>query len=408
VPAPHPNDWGPRTFNVTGFSAYRLAVPRAFLTFDIGRLRRERDELIGELVVRLNMAGARTIEGILSAGDFNLSSVQARSTRAKHLAQRALADDMDWEGWLSELCFRVIQAERTGDSISLLADVDLPPEAGEFDLHGWTLPKKQPTILFGDGGSAKSLLSLWAAGQIALTGSRVLYADWESDGADHRRRLDKLYPLALPPILYARCERPLIIEADRLRNICLEHAVEFVILDSAAFGCQGPPEAAESAIAYFRALRSLNCGSLLIAHVTKAEDGDKKPFGSGFWQNSARATWHIRRSNPDDDGPEIQVLLSQRKCNTGRLRAPMALSIYFGPDATRIQRTSATDTPEFALTLTTRQRLHATLRFQPLSMEAIISALPEDKPDTVSKTVRRGLEKGYYVTLPNGLIGLKH
>jgi len=61
-----------------------------------------------------------------------------------------------------------------------------------------------------------------------------------------------------------------------------------VILDSVAFACEGPPEAAETAAAYYWALRLLGVGSTSIAHITKAEGGDQKPFGSAFWHNGAR------------------------------------------------------------------------------------------------------------------------
>jgi hypothetical protein len=64
----------------------------------------------------------------------------------------------------------------------------------------------------------------------------------------------------------------------------------------------GPPEAADSAADYFRALRTLNMGSLHIAHVTKAEGGDQKPFGSTFYHNGARSTWFVQRSEDSGDG----------------------------------------------------------------------------------------------------------
>lgn len=409
---PHPDDWGKREFHTTGFAAYRLSVPKANLTFDVSRLRREREELIGELTVRMDMAGARTVEGILSSGDFNLSSVQARSTRAKHLAARAVtSNDMDWEGWLSELCMKVITAERTGDPVSLLGDIEPTTDLSEFDLHGWTLPRSQPAILFGDGGSAKSLLGLWVAGEMAMAGRRVMYVDWEADGSEHRGRLEKLYPHGIPPVIYARCERPLVTEIDRLRNVALEHLVTYVVLDSAAFGCYGPPEAAETAIGYFRALRSLGVGALVIAHVTKAEDGDKRPFGSSFWHNSARSTWHIKRSNPDDDGPEVQVLLSQRKCNAGRLRSPMAFSIVFSHDAIKIGRSSATDVPEFAASLTLTQRIRGALLAKPQTMNSLHATFAGEKADTIDRTIRRAVDKGVLVRFQNAegkeLIGVK-
>jgi hypothetical protein len=192
---PHPDDWGLLAFSRVGFAAYRLAVGDTGIVFDICRLRRERDELVGELTVRCPLPGARTIGDVLSAGDFNLSSVQARTTRAKHLASRAQAADMDWEGWLTALALKTIDAERTGEPAQLLTDFPLPPPGQtEHDYLGLTLPKHDPAILFGHGGSAKSLLGLALAGHLVRAGEIVLYADWEATGSDHRTRLEWLYP----------------------------------------------------------------------------------------------------------------------------------------------------------------------------------------------------------------------
>lgn len=409
---PHPDDWGPRTFEPVGFNAYRLSLPQSVITFDLSRLRRDRHELIGELVVKCGFAGAKTLNGILSAGDFNVSSVAARVTRAKLLASRAQTRDVDWEGYLEELCFRVLAADRTGEPAVVLRDVELQPDLhGEFDVLGMGLPKRHPAILFGDGGSAKSLLSLHMACELAHAGEVVMYCDWEATSQDHKIRLDQLYPANPPAVLYVRCERPLTVEADRLRALVNEYGVTYTVMDSAAFGCAGAPESAEAALDYFRALRSLGkIGNLLIAHVTKAEEGNKRPFGSGFWHNSARATWHIKRNNPDDDGPQVGTLVTQRKCNFGRLKPPLTLSFFFG-NTIQIKRSSVLEYPEFAPDLQIGHRVFATLARKPMTREAIKAEFADDW-DSVRRAINRGLEdKGRLVEFkrPDGstVISLK-
>lgn len=407
---PHPHDWGEPVFTVVGFNHYRFAVPAATVTMDVSRLRRDGHELKGELTVRCEFATARTLKGgILSSGDWNLSSLRAHAERAKHLAARALTTDCDWEGWLMQFAAAVLEAERVGQPAELLADVVLPEDDGaEYHVHGVSLPRTDPLILFGDGGSAKSMLALSVAGELARAGTLVLYCDWETGPIQHRKRFGLLYPDGMPAVLYAPCDRPLVTEIDRLRALVVEHGIQYLILDSAAYGCQGAPEAAEAAIGYFRALKSLGrVGSLVVAHVTKSEEGDKRPFGSSFWHNSARSTYHIRRSNPDDDGPDIQVLLSQRKCNEGRLRPPFALSLSFAPDRIRIAPGIAAQTPEFERSLTLLQRVRAALRVQPKTPEALQAEFADEKSESVSRVVRRGIERDILVKLPNGAIGIK-
>src|SRR5437867_1506097 len=80
------DDLGPRTFERSG-DGYRFILDYVGIDITIDRLRRERQhELIGELTVRCDLAGARTIDGILSAADFSLSSAPARQERARLLA----------------------------------------------------------------------------------------------------------------------------------------------------------------------------------------------------------------------------------------------------------------------------------------------------------------------------------
>jgi hypothetical protein len=70
---------------VSNASAYTLDLPGYGITFEADRLRRERQELFGELIVRCTLPGAKVVNGALSTGDFNFSSVRARSDRAKLL-----------------------------------------------------------------------------------------------------------------------------------------------------------------------------------------------------------------------------------------------------------------------------------------------------------------------------------
>ena len=265
---------------------YRLSVPAAMAEFDVDRLYRDRHELSGELLVTCGIAGARTFDGLLSSGNFNLSSTRARQERARQLRDRAqTSTGIDWDGLLEELCARVIQAERTGTPARLLCTYERPTPADTFDIEGLALLKLHPVMLFGDGGTAKSYLALYLAGQLAKCGHRVLLADWELGGEDHRDRLERLFGADMPNILYLRCERPMVAEADRIARQVEELDVEYLICDSVAFAANGPPESAEVAAEYFRAVRRIGVGSLHVAHVTKPREDDEKsiqkPFGSG-------------------------------------------------------------------------------------------------------------------------------
>jgi hypothetical protein len=266
---------------------YRLTVLALGIQFDVDRLRRERHELVGELTVHCDVAGAKTIETedgtrALSIADWNLSSADARWKRARLLADRSHAPDVDWAGLLEELAARTISAERVGTPSRPLHAFEKPGADAEYDIEGWRLLRDHAVIAFGDGGSSKSYLALYTAGRLTRAGVCVLYADWELAGGDHRDRLERMFGPSMPTVHYLRCDRPLVLEAERIGREVRRLSADYWIADSIAFATAGPPEAAEHATAYFRAVRQIGIGSLHLAHINRSENGDQKPSVAPF------------------------------------------------------------------------------------------------------------------------------
>lgn len=353
-------------------------------------MRRERGELIGELTVRCNLPGAMQANGALSVGDLNFSSVQARSTRAKLLTQRArTGDEVDWHGLVEEFSQKCIQAEREGDPAQDIWSIPEAEKVDDFSVDGIALPRKHPAILFGDGGSAKSYTALYIAGRLALQGVPVALFDWELSGDEHRERFQMMFGTQRPPLIYARCDSAITSEADRLARIVKDHKIVYAVFDSISFAVNGPPEAAETAGAYFRAVRRLDIGSLHIAHINKGEDGDKKPFGSAFWYNGARSIWFVKAAEASPGRLELGFF--HRKSNLGSLRHPVALTLKFESDRTRFERASIADNPELAEKMSVRQKMYELLGHGALTIAEIAERLDE-KPDTVRKTVKRSTQ----------------
>jgi hypothetical protein len=380
---------------------YRLSIPDMGTVLDIDRLRRDRHELIGELTVRCTLPGARTVaDGIVSTADFNLSSARARTERANLLGQRA---KIDFAPVMEELCQRVLEADRTGQPAVDLRTLPAPAAEGDLQVEGLHLLRRHPTILFGDGGAAKSYLSLYLAGRLAERGMRVGIFDWELAGEDHRDRLERLFSDGMPRVMYARCERPLVYEVDRLRRIVKEQDLEYLVYDSVAFACDGPPEAAEVAGRYFRAVRQIGAGSLHIAHVSKGENADQKPFGSAFWHNGARATWYAKLADGSAETGTLHLGLFNRKANLGKVRPPVGFRVHFDEHRTTFYREDVADTPDLAGQLTVRQRMTALLRRGAMTPEAVADEI-EAEVETVKRTARR--YKDLFIVIPDGRLGL--
>jgi len=367
------------------------------VTFDVDRLRRERQDLIGELAIRLYnngpWEGIRTAsDGTVSLADFNLGSLSARKQRAQHLREVTKTADIDWFALIEELSREVIVAEREGSGAVSLASIDVPTEDA-WEVAGVALLQRHPVILFGDGGAAKSYLALWFAMQLAARGLRVLYCDWEFSGEEHAARLRRLHQgAALPEIRYLRCHRPMVHEVDRIRRIVKAERTNYVICDSAAFAADGPPESAETAAAYFLAVRQFGVGSLHIAHVTKSEDGDQKPFGSVFYHNSARATWNAKRATDTAVENEMVVALYNRKSNIGPLRPTVGFRFRFEPTRTIIEPAdAATSSEELAAAMHLNERIKAAMLScgLPMSIEQLTEETGANK-NSVTQALRRG------------------
>ena len=84
--------------------------------------------------------------------------------------------------------------------------------------------------------------------------------------------------------------------ADNIRQDCERFKISVIIIDSytAATSGGGDMGGQEAAQEYFKALATIGCTSLTLAHVTGNSDKfPAKPFGSVFVHNFARETWAI-------------------------------------------------------------------------------------------------------------------
>lgn len=383
---------------------YRHVVPGSDTSLEATRLHWERHELHGQLCIRCSLPGARTIEGILFTGAFNFSSYRATQDRAKMLTARANTNGhINWSLILEDFSQSIIQSEQRGRPGRDLSTFE-EPIIEEYVVDGLAMPKNHASILFGDGGCFKSYMALYFIGQLAKRGIRVGYFDWELSGEEHRLRLRLLFGRnEMPAIHYCHCDAELTAETERLRREVKDNQLQYIVYDSIAFACDGPPETAEAAQRYFRSVRQIGGGSLHIAHINKSENADKKPFGSAFWHNGARSTWFVEAAETGND-PTLQLLFQNRKSNLGALHGAVNLQVHFHEQSTSILRGDVGAIPEFTQKLTCRQRIFYALKkgsrsFQELVMET------GDSEETVRKELYR--HRNDYIQSDNGKYSLK-
>jgi hypothetical protein len=381
----------PQEFTREGEDAYRLDYPTLGVSFAVAHLHRHHDDLKCELTVSTTLPQARTVNGTLLWTATNLSAARTRAGLAKGLAARSGEPKWDWLSALEILSVRVARAEAEGSSeIKPLADYDLPTDDPAWTISGLPILRSHPTILFGDGASGKSYLALWIAGTIARD-VPVLYADFEFEAEAHRDRLQRLFGTGMPRDLhYVRCSQPIVNEVGRLQKHILEHEIGFIVVDSIAFALNGPPESAEIAAAFFRSLRTLNVGSLSLAHTTKSlEHADQKPFGSTFFSNGARSVWHVKRNDDEGAGSStVELALSHRKSNTGQRLSTRGIKLGFAGASTTVEPFDLAGSADLATALPIWQRVKAAVSRSPMSIADLASEL-DANPQSVARIVRR-------------------
>jgi hypothetical protein len=331
----------------------------------------------------------------------NLIQGTSRTDAVKQLTSRFRDGNLDWAGMMEMASRWVVDRFRRGEPAMLLRDALAEDEEQVMPLLPPLVVGDGATILFGDGGSAKSFLGLALAASLhtgtevirglhPTTSKRVLFLDWEWQAKPHARRLMRLMGPDLPDLAYARCASPMKHERDRIRQLIREHHAEFIVIDSVGLACGGEPEDAATAIGFFNILSGFGLDSLCIAHVTKSDanaESAKFPFGSQFWHNSARKTWFIRPQR-EANSDRLAVALYNRKSNDGAEDAPFGLHFTFGQRVT-IERSQLLNMPEFAATTPIRMRITQVLRSGAMPLHVIASELDEDR-----EAVRIALKRG--------------
>lgn len=302
----------------------------------------DRYGLVGEVQVHTN--------GIPSLPKYLYGPVDVQFKEPRSLA--SLVQELEkrmhgppWKQMITDVARLSINEISHGQPWTLLRDG--PRAQSNGYAHKPLLLAKEPTLWFSAGGGLKSFLALALGVQmetgmdlglgIPLVRHHVAYLDWEWDIGQHARRLDML----IHPddqerwgvnIVYRNCGgRPLRKQLDELKRLIAQEGVTYVIIDSASPAC-GKASDNDEIVAFFQGISQLNVGSLILAHITKndrnSSDDVSTAFGGVQWENQARSTWHLKKSQ--DEGSSIaEVIMTHQKINSGNMSTPFAIRVQF-------------------------------------------------------------------------------
>ncbi|ULA69260.1 MAG: hypothetical protein LZF62_410217 [Nitrospira sp.] len=257
---------------------------------------------------------------------------------------------------LERACTAVLKAHREGTPVVTLEPNEHTSSHVPFILNPLVYRGHQ-TLAFAPGGSCKSYLALYFAlltchglTQAGVGGVKtpVLYLDWELDEDTVTGRLKAIqagHPeLSRVRPFYRRCEYPLHQEVHQIASHVARLGVQFLVIDSAALACGGDLASPDSAIKLQRALRTIGCASLVLAHVPKSvqEGQEATAYGTVFFRELARNVWEFQRAN---DGNPVRVALHQKKNNFGPALPPLGFEVVFSDDAVQIGTFDPTEEP---------------------------------------------------------------
>lgn len=258
--------------------------------------------------VEMRWRGTVPAPGLITAARYDLMGSRTVGSMVARIKDAGIdVREPDWRHLVQQAVYDVIQDYLSGPDPVVLADVE--PTEASFILRP-LIGAVGATSFTGAGQMGKSLLALAASCAVAdncddwvgmkvLRPGPVIYADWEADAATHAARLHAFATAVGKPaprdLHYIEAEAPLPMWASALARRVAKLEATLVVIDSVMLARGGEAGAAET-IAFFLALRQLNCASLLIDHQSRdaIEKGKTGSYGSVINDNSARLRWIMK------------------------------------------------------------------------------------------------------------------
>ncbi len=261
---------------------------------------------------------------------YNLSTHADKMRIVKQLTD--ICDHIQW-GTVLEECYDILMNRRYNNiDVSFIGGDRVIEQEDQYLVDGLLL-NRGPNLIYGVGGSGKSMIALYAA--ICMSAGidmfdghktkrcKVALFDWEFDDIAHHERLLLLsrgLGIKPPEILYTHRMNALQEDMQATMEITRSNGAEHIIADSGTAACGGEPEKSDVVSKFFTALRQLKLrdkriGTTIIHHPPK-NSRIASPFGSVYWFNYSRSVIHME-STRGSDGQFARTTFTHEKNNCG-------------------------------------------------------------------------------------------
>ena len=333
---------------VTGATGiYTLTWPQLHIEAKVSRISESRTY---EITAGVIFTSKRILsESLSQSGHLLESRVKLTSTSGNKALSKSLSDldgTVTWEIVIEQLSVAVLAEFRKGNPlVELDGDMDLMAE--DKWMIRPILQLYNPTLIYGPGSTGKSFFAQWLAclvdsglpsAGLQVDQGRVLYLDYETSEKEVNYRFTmirrRLGLEGKSHIFYRSMTRGLYDDIERIREICIEKQITFVVIDSMNSAC-GEPEAADAVLRAFNALRSIkmphdstaSVTSLIVDHTNKED----KLFGSQAKFTQARLVFRAKKSQ-EESSDTIVLGIFHEKSNNSKLIKPIGFELVFHPE----------------------------------------------------------------------------
>lgn len=325
-------------------------TPKGLVRFRVDYLKRQGQELWGQVEVRSFLPGTREF---LVRARYNLSIDSARDKLAMTCAKRSQlggeSTAVDWRNLIEVFCNRVDMADHEGSGIVMVGR--LPERVARLDLVEKLIQQGQITSLFGPQGEGKGWLAVKIAVHvqlgIPLCGLRVqqanvVYLDWEADRYTFDGRVKAICAgLGLEPIEipWFKPRGTIGHHVHYLAEQVSTRDIGLAIWDSIGHAGGAPGEhGSYEGVALDVSEAALALGPelahLWIDHVSGEGLGQKlagKAIGSIRKMADARVAWEVRKAQ-DEEAAAYSIGLFHTKFNNTRKFAALGFRLSFESD----------------------------------------------------------------------------
>ncbi|MBN2074216.1 MAG: AAA family ATPase [Dehalococcoidales bacterium] len=382
-----------------------MNTPEIEKTFDGYKYTWSEDDLVIEVSKLKNdgkceISVSRLNGNIMQYASFNLLTLSTRTNLAAILKKDN--DAIDWNEVLTNVSTITLKKLREGEALEAVWPDENDTLEAEYLLEP-ILYFNHPTVVFGDYGSAKSLLSLIIAyiiqrpsyyNRLDLITTEPpinsLFLDWEDEKDTFRKRWSAIsngFKQDVMPIYRRKMTAPLADSVDQIQKQILEEDIKLLIVDSLGPAARGNLNDPEPAIRYHAALRELGITSLTLAHTSKDQlNKNKTIFGSVFFTNLARAVWECK-SEQETGEDELVISLKQTKANLSKKHTTLGYKFEFTYNTVSIAKADLLETG-LSVELSLKDRIKNLLKHERMTTKNLADIL-DAKEGSVKTTLNR-------------------